>query len=586
MLWKLLTTHSSMVSIGLNLLAVRASYFLRSSLNPSAGPAPANLHLPQFTYSTPKPTEAPTATEPPQENSASLSQGFAFSAFFQQSSSVSPGLSILRPSPVTGTGSSLSTSWKETSGSASSFIGFSWGPALDAFPEGIAYTPVGSTNTAADAGLESTPRPLIRTPQQQTPVPENHAYNTLSVPPTWGRAFAGTLSTPQQTLNMYSTPMKPYALSPYATLPRTSTVRRTAPRRMVSDREAMKQLVDCVGMSARKKVLESGKKPRILAAMFDVSSKGGSTGGRTGSAGTGFKSGTLRKELRFDRFTTPIPGPDYSAANSSKSRGVAGVEPTQNGNADDDEHKPPGNEDSDIYYYSQEYNANANSNPGRYSPSSDGTSDGSEGGHPPSPSPSPRPGSAMSMMSMTTMLSRRSGTPTISGYFGSGRMRSGSGSLLVPLGDRSATVTTTTGTGASSGLLSIPSAGAGNLEFAIKDVDSEISGMYRREEAKFEGELLTPKLDQKTRRKGSISSVVPSASFSYSTQPRVRPSPMEEPEGIAQSQSQTQHFRTRTLDDIFPDKLREMERRHTGMMKDIEELEDKLAEVSSSYGFV
>jgi len=351
----------------------------------------------------------------------------------------------------------------------------------------------------------------------------------------------------------------------------------------------MKQLVDCVGMSARKKVLESGKKPRILAAMFDVSSKVGSTGGRTGS--TGFKSGTLRKELRFDRFTTPIPGPDYSAVNSSsRSRGVAAVEPTQNGNIDDDEHKAQGNvDDSDIYYYSQEYNANANananSNPGRYSPSSDSTSDGSEGGHPPSPSPSPRPGSAMSMMSMT-MLSRRSGTPTISGYFGSGRMRSGSGSLLVPLGDRSATVTTTTGTGTSSGLLSIPSAGAGNLEFGIKDVDSEISEMYRREEVKFERELLTPKLDQKTRRKGSISSVVPSASCSYSTQSRVRPSPMEEPKGIAQSQSQTRHLRTRTLDDIFPDKLREMEQRHTSMMKDIEELEDKLAEVSSSYGFV
>ena len=352
----------------------------------------------------------------------------------------------------------------------------------------------------------------------------------------------------------------------------------------------MKQLVDCVGMSARKKVLESGRKPRILAAMFDVSSKSGSTGGRTGSAGTGFKSntGTLRKELRFDRFTTPIPGPDYSAVNSSsRPRGVAGVEPTQNGNTDNDDHRLAGTiDDSDIYYYSQEYNANANTNPARYSPSSDGTSDDSEGGHPPSPSPSPRPGSAMSMMSMTTMLSRRSGTPTISGYFSNGRMRSGSGSLLVPLGDRSATVTTTTGTGTSSGLLSIPSAGAGNLEFVIKDVDSEISGMHRREAAKFELALPAPQLEQKSRRKGSISSVVPSVPYSYSTQSRVRPSPMEEPKAIAQSHSQTRHLRTRTLDDVFPDKLHEMEQRHRSMMRDIEDLEDKLAEVSSSYGFV
>jgi hypothetical protein len=132
-------------------------------------------------------------------------------------------------------------------------------------------------------------------------------------------------------------------------------------------------------------------------------------------------------------------------------------------------------------------------------------------------------------------------------------------------------------------LLSIPSAGAGNLEFGIKDVDSEISGMYRREEAKLEHGLPTPKLDRNSRRKGSISSVVPSASYSYSTQSRVRPNPLEESKGIAQSQSQSRHLRTRTLDDIFPDKLREMERRHTNMMRDIEDLEDKLAEVSSSF---
>jgi hypothetical protein len=63
----------------------------------------------------------------------------------------------------------------------------------------------------------------------------------------------------------YSTPLKPYSMSPHATLPQTSTIRRTAPRRGVPDREAMKQqLVDCVGMSARKKVLESGRKPKIL----------------------------------------------------------------------------------------------------------------------------------------------------------------------------------------------------------------------------------------------------------------------------------------------------------------------------------
>ena len=557
------------------------------------------MHLPQFTYSAPKSTEAPAVADPPrtQEDSASLSQGFAFSAFFQQSSSTSPGLSILRPSPG---------GPQETSGSASSFIGFSWGPTLDAFPEDIAYTPAGSIN---DAGIESTPRPLLRTSlsgQQRTPVPENRAYNTLSVPSTWGRPFAGTFSTPQQLVNMYSTPMKPYALSPYATLPRTSTIRRTAPRRMVSDREAMKQLVDCVGMSARKKVLESGRKPRVLAALFDLSAKGGSTGGRTGSIGTGFtKYGTLRKELRFDRFTTPIPGPDYSAVDSSKSRGVAVVQASQNGNTndkdDDGGHKLQGPiDDSDIYYYSQDYNpntdTNTNANPGRYSPSD--TSDSSEGGHPPSPSPSPRPGSAMSMMSMT-MLSRRSGTPTISGYFSSGRMRSGSGSLLVPFGDRSATVTTT-GAGTSSGLLSIPSAGAGNLEFGIKDMRSDLReeaklvreppktdqdkefrvedvGSDLREEAELVRESPSLKIDNKKRGKGSVGSVDPPAS--YNPQPRAA----EEAKGSGNAPSHSRHPRTKTLDVIFPDKLCEMERRHTSMMRDIEDLEGKLAKVTSSF---
>jgi hypothetical protein len=121
------------------------------------------------------------------------------------------------------------------------------------------------------------------------------------------------------------------------------------------------------------------------------------------------------------------------------------------------------------------------------------------------------------------------------------------------------------------------------LEFRIKDVDPEISAIYRREEAKLEHGLPTPKLDRKSGRKGSISSFVPSASYSYSTQAQPRPPPLEESKGIAQSQSQSRHLRTRTLDDIFPDKLCEMERRHTSMMRDIEDLEDKLAEVSSSF---
>ncbi|KAJ7859638.1 hypothetical protein B0H14DRAFT_625916 [Mycena olivaceomarginata] len=48
------------------------------------------------------------------------------------------------------------------------------------------------------------------------------------------------------------------------TLPRSTVghTAGTAQRCLVSDREAMKQLVDCVGTSTRKKVLASGRKPR------------------------------------------------------------------------------------------------------------------------------------------------------------------------------------------------------------------------------------------------------------------------------------------------------------------------------------
>ncbi|PPQ70142.1 hypothetical protein CVT25_005815 [Psilocybe cyanescens] len=424
-------------------------------------PAPSGLHLPQFTYTTPEqPAQPDTAlADQPYDDSASLSQGFAFSAFFQPSTSVSPGLSVLRPSPGSGSNhlnASLAASWKDTSNSASSFIGFSWGPRKDAFPDELPDAQsVPYVNE--DSKPQPTPRPLIRTPlrsQQphQTPVASNHTHHTLSVPPTWG---PGAFSTPGP-FHAFSTPVKAYALSPYGTLPRTSTIRRTAPRRNVSDREAMKQLVDCVGMSARKKVMESGRKPRLLSIFGSKSSNSGRRG--SASAGTGAMSkgtnGTTRKELRFNRFTTPIPRPDYSGA-SSLARSAVLPEPK----FVIDEN----NDTSDIYCHpsQQMYMQDAD----RYASSE--TTD-SEGDGPPSPSPSPRPGSAMSMMSM----SRRSATPTVSGYFSAtgtlsgigSRRRSGSGSNLVPLGDRSVTATMTT---TSSGLLSIPSAGAMNLEFKI-----------------------------------------------------------------------------------------------------------------------
>ena len=70
----------------------------------------------------------------------------------------------------------------------------------------------------------------------------------------------------------------------------------------------MELLVDCVGLSARKKVLESGRKPRVFGVW--------SLSGKSGMRGEGGKGSY--KELRFDPLVTPIPHPYYSALAKSE----------------------------------------------------------------------------------------------------------------------------------------------------------------------------------------------------------------------------------------------------------------------------
>lgn len=134
----------------------------------------------------------------------------------------------------------------------------------------------------------------------------------------------------------------------------------------------MKQLVDCVGMSARKKVLESGRKPRILSISRSRSASVGGTG-------------TLRKELRFFPTAMPIPAPDYHSLNASGENEESLPQPLKT--------TLPKPKLAHIIVDPEE----------RATSASDGTD--SEG----PPSPSPRPGSAMSI------ISRRSGTPTWTG---------------------------------------------------------------------------------------------------------------------------------------------------------------------------
>jgi hypothetical protein len=246
-------------------------------------PPPPGLYLPQFVDSEP-------ANVPPVESRShddeSHSQPFIFSALFQSSPASSLGLSALHTTPS----HQLSRSLRQ-SNSPSYFIGFSWGPVLDAFPDPISEN--------RERGQDSA-QVILSTPQ---PIRTLSSHVTPNLP-----MFSGTSPAPQP----FATPVRTNAWTPHHTLPRTSASRRTVPRRPVSDREAMKQLVDCVGMSARKKVLESGRKPRILTSFN--------------------RSGTV-KELRFDLAV--------DKAKSDRDSSLHGLIPALSGSEDTDTEGPP-----------------------------------------------------------------------------------------------------------------------------------------------------------------------------------------------------------------------------------------------------
>ena len=299
--------------------------------------APGDLHLPQFNYTEPF---VPTAAGESLAMDASLSQGFAFSALFQSSlvSSTSLGMSLLQRSVS-----------EASSSEHASFIGFSWGPAADAFN-------LVDSETRREECAGNYAKPIsMRSLQASQSIPTHFG----------GKAQ----NTPIPNSHRFSTPIRYPTATPYTNSAQTGTIRRSAPRRTVSDREAMKQLVDCVGMSARKKVLESGRKPRVLTSFT-----------RNGSSS--------RKELRF--VSSPIPLPDYNApspvndlSRRQKSTSLGGV---------------------DISIPNGDHN-------GSLSVTEDTESEGP-------PSPSPRPGSAMSRRSttptLTSVASQRLGLASLS----------------------------------------------------------------------------------------------------------------------------------------------------------------------------
>ncbi|KAH9958115.1 kinase-like domain-containing protein [Russula dissimulans] len=275
---------------------------------------PPDLHLPHFTYnehlSGPRKQNLP---DPHQEPSTPGHKSFNFSAFFQPSyEDSSPMLSVLRTTPH-----SILREQAE-----SFFIGFSWGPTADAFLD-VSATP-------------AAPEPAL-------------AYH------------ASAFQTPLAAASQFATPIRGVSIG---AIPNASTLRRTrtAPRRAVSDREAMRQLVDCIGLSARKKVIAAGRTPRRAAL--------GST------------TNTKTKTLRFAMQHAPEPL-DFTHAHVGEATGTS---LGWDGNSID-------SADSSVPLALDVVNGDESD----YASASDA---------PPSPSPSPRPGSALSM------LSRRSVTPT------------------------------------------------------------------------------------------------------------------------------------------------------------------------------
>lgn len=308
-----------------------------------AGPKPEKLHVPQFTYA----AQLPGQDEITPTRDDSDSKAFAFSAFFQSSPLSAAISSLLQPTPRRSEQANKSI-LRETS--APSFIGFSWGPSIDAFDSAVQL----SLDPGDTPHLVQTPH-VVRQPFPGTPLVSK---------------TAAAQATPQR--YPFMTPMRPSGLTPFRSLPRPSTVQRTVQRRAVSDREAMKQLVNCVGMSARKKVLESGRKPRIL------------------TSGSGRSRSSTLKELRFDRSVMVV-------------HGDSGVSYRMD---------PTGTSESGVGTLSFAISASATSSVAGdvelFIPSD--TDGETESDAPPSPSPSPRPGSAMSM------LSKRSQTPTATSF--------------------------------------------------------------------------------------------------------------------------------------------------------------------------
>ncbi|KAG9035725.1 hypothetical protein FRB95_010790 [Tulasnella sp. JGI-2019a] len=191
-------------------------------------PAPADLVIPDFSYAAVKPK--PFVDFDLGDDKSDL--GHHFSAFFQSSIGMSMMTSVA-PTPA---------SKQPQAQRAPSFAGFTWGPPVDAFSRTILQAP-----SAMNGGSI-----------QISASPFHPSISALKRP---GLGRQHRMSDPNVAASTFFTPVRPSMAHYPTTIPRTGTGRRVRP---VSDREALRQMLVHVGMSVRKKVLESGKKPRNL----------------------------------------------------------------------------------------------------------------------------------------------------------------------------------------------------------------------------------------------------------------------------------------------------------------------------------
>ncbi|KAG8908831.1 hypothetical protein FRB99_003069 [Tulasnella sp. 403] len=199
---------------------------------------PPDLAVPDFSYTPAKPLR-PLASDLPEDKSSSDDGiGFQFSMFFQSS----PGLSILQASTMTTPASALEQD------QSSPFLGFTWGPPVDAFTESKPQDERDFDN-ASRRSVSFDKQPSILVPASPYP----------RIPGGILKRSQHRYSDPTGTFYTYATPIRPGLTHYPTTIPRTGTCRKVRP---VSDREALRQMMMHVGMSAKKKVAESTKKPR------------------------------------------------------------------------------------------------------------------------------------------------------------------------------------------------------------------------------------------------------------------------------------------------------------------------------------